>query len=213
MSNSRPARSKLSSINLSTRGVPVEYFDSHLEEYPFDPEVKQAINAYVTHFDDMLKDFINLLLFGANGTGKTYLTSYIVKEAYRFRYTSYRVTLAYLVDLYFRKGKKEPGAYERWEDLMECEFLVIDEVGKESFDSKGYNISIFEETLRTRHTFSLPFILCTNLPLSELYAQYGASVESLIDGTTAKFEFTGKDNRKAKTSRKKGMRILSGEED
>lgn len=213
MTYKRPVRTKLSNSNLSTRGVPVEYFDSHLDEYPFDPEVKQAINAYATHFEEMLADFINLIFFGDNGTGKTYLSSYLVKEAYRHRYSSYRVTLAYLIDLYFRKGKKEPGAQDRWDDLMECEFLVIDEVGKESFDSKAYNIAIFEETLRTRHTYSKPFILCSNLSLEDIYEQYGASIKSLIDGTTAKFEFTGSDNRKAKTAKKRGMKILAGEED
>ncbi|MMZ46498.1 DNA replication protein DnaC [compost metagenome] len=212
--SSRPPREYLSPKNLSYRGVPREFHDASLDEYPIDPETKRLLQAYIENMEVMRDDFINLILYGSNGSGKTYLASLIVKEAYRYRFTSFIITLQSLIDLYFKRS--DPEHKEKWDDIMECDFLVIDEVGKEGFDSKMYNISIFEEALRKRDTIGRPYILCTNLDLEVeggLYDQYGKSIRSLIEGKALKLEFDGDDYRKSVSKKKKGMRILLAEEE
>ena len=164
------------------------------------------------YLDEMFEDKINLILYGSNGSGKTYLSSLIVKEAYRRRYSSFRVTLQAYIDMQFKRDREEIA--EKIEEIINAEFLVIDEVGKETFDKSQFNIAVLEELLRERDTQGKPTIICTNLPLEErggLYDQYGKSIQSLIDGNFVKVKFEGEDNRHDVTRKKRGIQLLLGE--
>jgi DNA replication protein DnaC len=206
----RPMRKNLSPINLAYRGIPREYFDATIDEYPIDPEIKGIMQRYMENLDQMLEDCVNLIMYGVNG--KTYLSSLLVKEAYKYRYSSMRVTLQSFIDLQFKQ--KEEWAKEKNAEIRTCEFLVIDEIGKETFDGKSFNIATFEELQRHRDTLGLPTIFCTNLPLdgdNGLYAQYGKSIRSLIEGKALKLLFEGEDYRPKVLKNKKGIQILMGE--
>lgn len=205
----RPAREKLSPKNLAYRGVPHEFFESSLDDYELNPDHYQIISKYLEHLPIMVDEMINLILYGANGNGKTYLACLIVKEAYRRRYTSFRVTLKRYIDLYFQR--KDPDIALKLDEIENCDILVIDEVGKEGFDGKQYNIAIFEELLRHRDTICRPTIKCTNLNLDQLYEQYGSSIRDLIEGKDVKLIFNEESHRREVTSRKQGMKILMGE--
>jgi DNA replication protein DnaC len=162
----------------------------------------------------MYEDRVNMCLYGANGAGKSFLSSLIVKEAYRLRYSSYMTTLASMIDLNF-KGNKSQDDYERIKFIKSADFLVIDEIGKETFTKTSSNIALLEETLRNAVKTGQVVILCTNLPLEEeggLYEQYGASIQSLIEGSYVKIEFDGKDYRPTVFKKKKALAILQGEE-
>ena len=99
--------------------------------------------------------------------------------------------------------------------INESHFLVIDEVGKETFTKTGSNINLLEETLRNAIKGQV-IILCTNLPLEGeggLYEQYGASIQSLIDGSFVKVEFNNADYRPVVLHQKKALKLLLGEEE
>ena len=209
----RPVRTTLSVKNLMYRGVPREYIHADLDEYPVEENTRELFARYMDYLDEMFEDKINLILYGSNGSGKTYLSSLIVKEAYRKRYTSFRVTLKSFIDMHFKRDKDELIA-EKLDEIVNSEFLVIDEVGKETFDKSQFNITVFEELLRERDTQGKPTIICTNLPLEErggLYEQYGKSIQSLIDGNFLKVKFEGEDNRHDVTRKKRGIQLLLGE--
>ena len=209
----RPVRTTLSAKNLIYRGVPREYIHADLDEYPVKENTRELFARYMDYLDEMFEDKINLILYGSNGSGKTYLSSLIVKEAYRKRYTSFRVTLKSFIDMHFKRDKDELIA-EKLDEIINAEFLVIDEVGKETFDKSQFNITVLEELLRERDTQGKPTIICTNLPLEErggLYEQYGKSIQSLIDGNFVKVKFEGEDNRHDVTRKKRGIQLLLGE--
>lgn len=209
----RPVRTTLSVKNLMYRGVPREYIHADLDEYPIEENIRELFARYMDYLDEMFEDKINLILYGSNGSGKTYLSSLIVKEAYRKRYTSFRITLKSFIDMHFKRDKDELIA-EKLSEIINSEFLVIDEVGKETFDKSQFNIAVFEELLRERDTQGKPTIICTNLPLEErggLYEQYGKSIQSLIDGNFLKVKFEGEDNRHDVTRKKRGIQLLLGE--
>lgn len=209
----RPVRTTLSAKNLMYRGVPREYIHADLDEYPIEENIRELFARYMDYLDEMFDDKINLILYGSNGSGKTYLSSLIVKEAYRRRYTSFRVTLKSFIDMHFKRDKDELIA-EKLDEIIDAEFLVIDEVGKETFDKSQFNITVLEELLRERDTQGKPTIICTNLPLEErggLYEQYGKSIQSLIDGNFLKVKFEGEDNRHDVTRKKRGIQLLLGE--
>jgi DNA replication protein DnaC len=153
-------------------------------------------------------------LYGSNGSGKTFLSSLIVKEAYRLRYTSAIATLAHLMDLTF-KSVKTQGDLSELVMYERADYLVIDEVGKENFTKTGSNVNLLEEILRRAVTNGQVVILCTNLPLEGdkgLYKQYGTSIKSLISGSFVKLEFDSDDYRPIQQKKKKALRLLAGEE-
>ena len=73
------------------------------------------------------------------------------------------------------------------------EFMVIDEVGKET--ETKYSNSIFEDLLRVREEKELPTILCTNYSATDFQNRYDSSITSLVRGNTIPVRAVGKDNR------------------
>ena len=158
----------------------------------------------------MYEDRVNLCLYGANGTGKTFLSSLIVKEGYRLRYKTALITMQGLIDLYFKPNKTEED-WDKIKMIKEADFLVIDELGKENFTKSGSNINLLEETLRNAVTKGQVIIICTNLPLEGeggLYHQYGASIKSLIDGSFVKLEFDNSDYRPIHLNKKESNKVI-----
>ncbi len=205
----KPPRTKLNPKNLSRRGIPRLFFNATINQYNIDPEIKDIFSRYLDNLDQMYEDNVGLMLYGTNGSGKTYLSSLVVKEAYRLRYSSFRVTLQEFINLQFQKNDLD--VFERLQDLIFADFLVIDEVGKEIAPKSNFNVIVLEELLRQRETSGKPTILCTNLPLEGeggLYQQYGKSIKSLIEGCFVKIKFTGKDFRYDVVNERKAIKIL-----
>lgn len=207
-----PPRTNLSVDNLIIRGVPHSYVEASLSNYNQSSSKKKTVKRYLEHLHDMYEDRICLTLYGSNGSGKTYLSSIIVKEAYRLRYNSAITTVANLLDLTFKSNKTEQDLY-KLKMYKEADFLVLDEVGKENFTRTGSNINLLEETLRSAITRGQVIILCTNLPLEGkggLYEQYGASIKSLIDSSIT-LEFDEEDYRPEALQKKRALNLLLGE--
>lgn len=212
-----PMRSLLSKRNLLLKGIPAEYIDCDIESYVNDEEKKELYQKYIDNMDTMYEDRVCLANYGANGTGKTYLSCILIKEAYRRRYKSHITTLAHLIDLMFTPDKTEEIRAEL-KCIRDAEFLVIDEVGKENFNKSLSNIALLEETLRRAVVNGQVVILCTNLSLQDigdvkgLYSQYGKSIKSLVEGDFVKIKFDAKDFRTVVKNKKKGIKLLKGEE-
>lgn len=206
-----PPRERMSAQNLIIRGVPPEYIEGTLEDYVQNDEVKIIMTRYLNNMHDMYEDRANLCLYGSNGSGKTYLSTLIVKEAYRLRYSSAMTTVANLLDLTF-KPKKTQEDLAKLKMYKEAEFLVLDEVGKENFTKTGSNINLVEESLRGAVVRGQVVIICTNLPLEGehgLFNQYGNSIKSLIN-SYFRIKFEGDDYRPSQLRKKKSASILSG---
>ena len=204
-------RKTLSVKNLLSRGIPRLFVHATLDQYDIDRKIKRIIRNYLEEIDLMFKDAINLLFFGPNGVGKSFCASLIVKEAYKERYSSMMITFQSLLDLQFKKH--DPGVKELLNECYAAEFLVIDEIGKETITKSDFGIGILEEVLRIRDTRGFPTILCTNMDKESLYDKYGQSIASLIEGNFVKLEFKDGDFRKIVTQERKGIKVLLGEED
>jgi DNA replication protein DnaC len=213
-----PVRENLSVKNLLLRGVPSEYIDLSLQDYKQASDTKETIKRYLEYIHDMYENRVCLCFYGANGTGKSFLASLIVKEAYRCRYLSAMITLSKLMELKFNNKKTEED-FEKLNIVNLADFLVIDEVGKENFTKAQSNISLLEEVLRQADNKGQVIIICTNLPIEDrgdvkgLYSQYGKSIASLIEGQFMKVEFADDDYRHKILMKNKGIKILLGEEE
>ena len=198
--NKVPPRSSLSHESLSIIGIPRKFHDIHLEDFKTYnnkglEELRNFVEEYLVDiaYRDRQSYQEGILFYGSNGVGKTMLSSLILRQAYKYRWTSQRTTFVRYVDSYTSSWDKnsEPDTY--WETCKKSQYLVLEEVGKE-IDSK-ITKPILEDLLRYREEKGLVTIMCTNLTPKDLEELYGASIMSLIKGNMTPIKITGKDRR------------------
>jgi len=136
----------------------------------------------------------NVILTGDTGTGKTYAMVYLGTELIENKVFPLYTTAFGLVDRFKRFiFEREERAFA---DLLECEILLIDDLGTEPripniTDENLYNL-VNERLLANR-----PFIISTNLTPDELIDRYGERIAGriLAKETTSVIRFVGKDMR------------------
>lgn len=198
----RPMRPVVSESSLILMGVPKHFCKVTLDdfkEYPEVREVKKFVKEYIDNLYENMEENRGIFFCGSNGVGKSMLSSIILKEAYRRRYTCRRVTFSQYIGYYTEawnvKDKKEKDALESdfYEQYKGVEFLVLEEIGKE-IDSKIAK-PILEDLLRYREEHGLVTIICCNLDLPEFKNLYGNSICSLVNGNETIIKIVGKDRR------------------
>lgn len=200
----RPIRTVVSEDSLKLIGIPKSFRGNTLKDFDVKgkselKKVKGLVQAYIEDLDSNFENNKGLFLYGSNGVGKTMLSSIILKEAYRHRYTSRRSTFVEYVDKYTKvwnaKSADEKATLEDelYTYYKAVEFLVLEEVGKE-IDSK-VSASILEDLLRYREDNGLVTIVCTNLNISLMTERYGESCISLLKGNTTPVMIECEDKR------------------
>lgn len=202
--NKRPVRTVVSEDSLKLIGIPKSFRGNTLKDFDVKgkselKKVKGLVQAYIEDLDINFENNKGLFLYGSNGVGKTMLSSIILKEAYRHRYTSRRSTFVEYVDKYTKvwnaKSADEKATLEDelYTYYKAVEFLVLEEVGKE-IDSK-VSAPILEDLLRYREDNGLVTIVCTNLNISLMTERYGESCISLLKGNTTPVMIECEDKR------------------
>lgn len=202
--NKRPVRTVVSEDSLKLIGIPKSFRGNTLKDFDVKgkselKKVKDLVQAYIEDLDSNFENNKGLFLYGSNGVGKTMLSSIILKEAYRHRYTSRRSTFVEYVDKYTKvwnaKSADEKATLEDelYTYYKAVEFLVLEEVGKE-IDSK-VSAPILEDLLRYREDNGLVTIVCTNLNISLMTERYGESCISLLKGNTTPVMIECEDKR------------------
>lgn len=194
----RPLRTDLNKNSLKIIGIPSEFIPKTLNDFKVfgDPAFKDLVSDYMSTIDQNFVENVGLFISGSNGQGKTFATSLILKEAYRHRYSCRRATLQHYINFYHKTwSRDDTGEYQDYfeRNFMLPEFMVIDEVGKET--ETKYSNSIFEDLLRVREEKELPTILCTNYSATDFQNRYDSSITSLVRGNTIPIKAVGKDNR------------------
>ena len=200
----RPVRTVVSEDSLKLIGIPKSFRGNTLKDFDVKgkselKKVKGLVQAYIEDLDSNFENNKGLFLYGSNGVGKTMLSSIILKEAYRHRYTSRRSTFLEYVDKYTKvwnaKSADEKATLEDelYTYYKAVEFLVLEEVGKE-IDSK-VSAPILEDLLRYREDNGLVTIVCTNLNISLMTERYGESCISLLKGNTTPVMIECEDKR------------------
>lgn len=200
----RPVRTVVSEDSLKLIGIPKSFRGNTLKDFDVKgkselKKVKGLVQAYIEDLDNNFENNKGLFLYGSNGVGKTMLSSIILKEAYRHRYTSRRSTFVEYVDKYTKvwnaKSAEEKATLEDelYTYYKAVEFLVLEEVGKE-IDSK-VSAPILEDLLRYREDNGLVTIVCTNLNIPLMTERYGESCISLLKGNTTPVMIECEDKR------------------
>lgn len=161
----------------------------------FERAVKNCKN-FVKNFST---DYRNLFFYGTVGTGKSFLSGCVAAELLKEGHAVIYFSSAGLFDTLARytfdsKGKDE--LYGFYEDLYNCELLIIDDLGTEMTNS--FVASQLFACLNERHLRRRAVIISTNLSLEELRDRYSDRVFSRITSNYILCKLTGPDIRMAK---------------
>lgn len=143
-------------------------------------KIVASCKTFIRHFD---KKHDNLLLIGNTGVGKTFLANCIAKELLDRGYTVIYLTAFRLFDILekYKFGKDAENALiasEQFEYILDCDLLIIDDLGTElnnSFTTSQLYLIINERLLRQKST-----LISTNLSLDNLITNYSERIYSRI---------------------------------
>ena len=146
----------------------------------------------------------NLLLLGTTGTGKTHISTAIAADVIKQGYdVVYDTAQNIFSDFEFDRFKNGYGREEsRCDKYMECDLLIIDDLGTEF--SSQFTLSCLYNLINTRQNRGLGTIISTNLDADDLSERYEARIYSRLLGENCKvLPFDGVDHRLfGKTGRK-----------
>ncbi len=157
-------------------------------------EILDFCKFYAASFDTSSQ---SVLMQGYTGLGKTHLSlaiaGEVIKKGYNVLYNSAQNFFNELEKERFGKTSTN-GAYEAM--MLECDLLVIDDLGAEFQTS--FTKSALYNIINTRMNSGLPTIISTNLNLVEIENQYTQRISSRIIGEYTILSFEGKDIRQLK---------------
>lgn len=142
----------------------------------------------------------NLLLFGAPGLGKTFLSAAIAREVSGEGYSVVYDTAAHIFERFeTQKFGREEGAESDVERILSCDLLILDDLGTEM--TTAFVQSALYQIINTRLMEKKSTILSTNLMPGEIARRYSAQIASRIEGEYQLLPFFGEDIRKLKKER------------
>lgn len=151
--------------------------------------------SFIKNFD---KAHDNLLFLGNTGVGKTFLANCIAKELLDRGYTVIYLTAFRLFEILEKHkfGRDENSTYNaanQFEYILDCDLLIIDDLGTElanSFTTSQLYLIINERLLKQRST-----IISTNLSLDNLNTNYSERIYSRIISSYTIRRIVGEDIR------------------
>ncbi len=155
--------------------------------------ILKLCKEYVINFDPQTSG--NLLFLGGVGLGKTHLTLAIISGVIKKGYMSVYGP----ADSLFTTIEKEKFSGENkgsYENMLNCDLLVIDDLGTEMANS--FTKSALYNLVNTRLLTKKPTIINTNLTLKEIESIYSPRIASRLIGNFNANKFLGSDIRQQK---------------
>ena len=141
--------------------------------------------------------FRNLFLTGAPGLGKTFLSACIARvvseDGFSVVYDTAGHVFSQFESAKFRRDDDGDTAGEDVERCMNCDLLILDDLGTEM--TTQFTVSALYQVVNGRLLSGRPTIVSTNLPDSELEARYSAQIASRLLGAYTLYQFCGTDVR------------------
>ncbi len=166
-----------------------------------DKKTMEAIyNFALNYAETFSKKSDNLLFLGGVGLGKTHLTLSIINRVIEKGYGVIYDTAQNLLNKIEKEHFSYSGSSEKIDAVLNCDLLVIDDLGTEF--STSFTVSQLYNIINTRIISSLPTIINTNLSLQEIEKNYTPRVLSRIMGSYKVRQFVGPDIRIKKALQK-----------
>ena len=144
---------------------------------------------------------MNLLFQGGTGLGKTFLSACIARVVAQNGHsvcydTAASALEAFELKKFARDAETAENAATRVERMLECELMILDDLGTEMLTQ--ISISALYTLINTRLVEGKKTIISTNLTDAELARRYTPQICSRIDGEFLKLPFAGTDIRMMK---------------
>jgi len=154
-------------------------------------EIQSEVSQYFIEnfkFTDF-KASTDILLFGAIGTGKTYISCAFALELIKSSQRGVKYITEYdLLSLFFEKK------YSEFRSFRDCQILILDEIGKRVL--ADWQRVQLEELLSHRYNEMLPTVYITNLEQSDFREFLGSRLaDRLRENHLERFAFDGKSLR------------------
>lgn len=167
------------------------------------------LERYVGRLAEVREEGYGLILWGNNGRGKSAAAAAILKEAVRQGYGGLWCTAQQVCDWTIQRTMYTPlqSCINR---LSEVDFAVIDDLGKEHRDDKGWSIRVMERLIRDRSAAKRCTIVTTNLTRlqEQIPSLYKPSMFEVMKERMVPLKCDGVDRRVA--SMKTASQFLEG---
>lgn len=138
------------------------------------------------------KELNNIVLFGATGTGKTFLTHCVAGELIRHEKSCIYITSPQLFDI-MRDFSFDHENRNEFNSLFSSDLLIIDDLGAEN--TSNFVISGLFRILNERSLQKAPVMISTNLSLKELQSTYTERIISRLVGSSDFLQLAANDIR------------------
>lgn len=186
---------------LKNCGISIRFLEKSFSNFEKDNDQKayNLCRDYAKSFGKNKKE--GLLLCGAAGTGKTHLAVAVIDYVARLKHKLLKkgiifITVSDLVDEIRKKQFQEPKDYynDTYRDsIMECDLLVLDDLGTESITS--WTVDLIHQIIDYRYRERKQTMFTTNLSLDDIRKIYGERTFSRIYEMCQGVDFTGIDYR------------------
>ena len=157
---------------------------------------RSAVELSKDFTENFKKSYRNIFFYGTVGTGKSFLSGCIANELLQAGFSVIYFSAAGLFDRLARyafDSRARETLLDFYEDLYQCDLLIIDDLGTEvtnSFVTSQFFACLNERSLRKKS-----IIISTNLCLEELRDRYSDRIFSRITSGFALCKLTGPDIR------------------
>lgn len=176
-----------------------ENFDTLSREYYEGEDLERfgnAVKACRNFTETFGSDYRNLFFYGTVGTGKSFLSGCVAKELLEQGYSVIYFSSSGLFDTLARytfDSKAKETLYNTYEDLYNCDLVIIDDLGTEVTNS--FVTSQLFSCLNERHLRKKSTIISTNFSLEELRDRYSDRIFSRITSNYQLCKLSGPDIR------------------
>lgn len=176
-----------------------ENFSSLSYDYYEGEDLTRFKNTVVTcrnFINNFNSDYHNLFFYGTVGTGKSFLSGCVAKELIESGHSVIYFSAASLFDTLSKikfDYKNQDGLHKEYEDLYQCDLLIIDDLGTE-YTNNLINSELFS-LINDRHIRQKATIISTNLSLEDFRNRYSDRVFSRITSNFEICKLTGPDIR------------------
>ena len=194
-------RDRLERENFDT--LSMEYYDREaidektgMTVYDYMSMVIEECRSFVEHFGE---EKGSILFTGNTGCGKTFLSSCIARELIRRCYSVVYLTATDLFDILSESrfgSREEEEAKERASGILDCDLLIIDDLGTELINT--FTVSQLFYCVNERLNRQKGTIISTNLSLNRLRDEFTERVTSRILSQYRILPLLGEDLRLAK---------------